>query len=99
MFRTGRRFRRGPLDVYLRPIAGDRPPRIGVVVPRHGHTIVERNLLERRLRELLRTRWLPVERDRSAPRDLLVRAGRGAYDLDFPALEKGLLAGLDTSSW
>lgn len=90
MFRAGRRRRCGSLDIYLRPVNAGRPPRIGVVVPRHGHTIVERNRLQRRLRELLRTGWLAEERERGAPRDLVVRAGAGAYGRSFAELQADL---------
>lgn len=90
MFRSGRRRRCGSLDIYLRPVSAGHPPRIGVVVPRHGHTIVERNRLRRRLRELVRTGWLAEERERGAPRDLLVRAGAGAYGRSFAELHADL---------
>lgn len=90
MFRSGRRRTCGPLDVYLRPTARDGRPRIGVVVPRHGHTIVERNRLERRVRELLRAGWLPAERADATPRDLLVRARPDAYRLTFAELRTRL---------
>lgn len=63
---------------------------MGVVVPRHGRTIVERNRLQRRLSELLRTGWLPSERERPAPRDLLVRAGAAAYERSFADLRSDL---------
>ncbi len=33
--------------------------RVGFVVPKYGHTSVDRNRLKRRLRELVRTRLLP----------------------------------------
>ncbi|PHX96199.1 MAG: ribonuclease P protein component [Gemmatimonadetes bacterium] len=29
-------------------------PRVGIIVPRHSHTAVERNLVKRRLREIIR---------------------------------------------
>jgi len=35
-------------------------PRVGVVVPKHGRNIVDRNRTKRRLRELVRLRLLPV---------------------------------------
>ena len=35
-------------------------PRVGVVVPKHGRNIVDRNRTKRRLRELIRLRLLPV---------------------------------------
>lgn len=98
MFRSGARRSCGVLDVYRRAVDGDRPPRIGVVVPRHGRTIVERNRLERRLREILRTRWLPSERERGRPSDVLVRARAGAYDVGFAELRDALTGCLDLSS-
>lgn len=61
-----------------------------VVVPKHGHTIVERNQLRRRVREVLRTNWLPAERMRPLPRDLLVRATAQAYEQGFDELAGGL---------
>lgn len=98
MLRAGRRRHCGPLDIYLRPVSAGRPPRIGVVVPTHGHTIVERNRLRRRLRELLRTSWLTKERDRAAPRDLLVRARAGAYGRSFAELRTDLRDCLERDS-
>jgi len=90
MFREGRRRSSGSLETYLRRTPGDGGPRIGVVVPRHGHTIVDRNRLRRRLRELLRTEWLAAARDREPGVDLLVRARRSAYDRTFPELRAEL---------
>jgi len=98
MFRAAGRRRCGPLEIYLRPAGAGRPPRIGVVVPRHGHSVVERNRLRRRLRELLRTGWLTRERDRGVPRDLLVRAGASAYGRSFAELRADLLDCLDGAS-
>lgn len=92
MFREGRRHTSGSLEAYLRRIPGDGAPRVGVVVPRHGHSIVDRNRLRRRLRELLRTEWLPAARDREPGVDLLVRARRTAYDRSFPELRAELSA-------
>jgi ribonuclease P protein component len=82
----------------MQPTREGRPPRIGIVVPRHGRTIVERNRLERRVRELLRTGWLPAERDCAAPRDLLVRAGAAAYDRSFADLRSDLQGFLESTS-
>lgn len=52
--------------------------RIGIIVPRHHHTAVERNRLKRRLRELARVRLLPAL-CAGAPHDLAIRARREAY--------------------
>ena len=56
--------------------------RVGIVVPRHKHSAVDRNRLKRRLRELVRTRLLPA----LPPVHLVIRARREAYDDDFEGL-------------
>ena len=57
-------------------------PRVGIVVPKHRHKVVARNLVKRRLRELVRTSLLPA-----LPRiDLLIRAKPEAYDSTFKEL-------------
>lgn len=57
-------------------------PRIGVIVPKYGRNIVDRNRVKRRLRELARIRLLP-----SAGRlDIVVRAKPGAYGTAFTQL-------------
>jgi ribonuclease P protein component len=57
-------------------------PRVGVVVPRYLGSAVDRNRVKRRLRELVRTRLLPI-----APSvDVVIRARRDAYAASFDAL-------------
>jgi ribonuclease P protein component len=56
--------------------------RVGVVVPKHGQSIVDRNRTKRRLRELVRLRLLPV----IGRVDLLVRAKPEAYRSTFDEL-------------
>ena len=57
-------------------------PRVGVVVPKYGRSIVDRNRTKRRLRELARLKLLPVlERV-----DVLVRAKPEAYGSSFEQL-------------
>jgi ribonuclease P protein component len=58
-------------------------PRVGIVVPRHRRTAVDRNRLKRRLRELTRTRFLPT----ALPVDVVIRARPEAYAASFDALE------------
>lgn len=89
-FREGRRFRAGPLEVFARPSPAGRP-RVGLVVPRHGHTIVERNRLKRRLREIVRREWLPDALEGGRRVDVVVRARAGAYDVGFQELRSALL--------
>lgn len=59
-----------------------RYPRIGVVVPKHGRTIVDRNRTKRRLREIVRLRLLPVVEGV----DVLLRAEPQAYTATFDQL-------------
>ena len=63
-------------------------PRVGIIVPRHKHSAVERNRVKRRLREIARLRLLPALRD--VPIDVVVRAHPSAYDAEFAALEREL---------
>ncbi len=57
-------------------------PRVGVVVPKYRRDIVERNRVKRRLRELTRTRMLPI----LGSIDVLLRAKPGAYSASFEQL-------------
>jgi ribonuclease P protein component len=61
-------------------------PRVGLIVPRYKHSAVDRNRLKRRLRELARTRLLPL----LPPVDVVVRVRPSAYGLDFDALGREL---------
>lgn len=56
--------------------------RVGVVVPRYGHSAVDRNRLKRRLRELVRTHILPL----GVSSDLVIWAQRASYRLEFAQL-------------
>jgi ribonuclease P protein component len=58
--------------------------RVGIIVPRHKHSAVDRNRLKRRLRELVRTRLLPS----LPPVHIVVRARAEAYGDDFAALAR-----------
>ena len=65
--------------------------RFGVIVPKHGHTIVDRNRLRRRVREIGRLEVLP-RLDLHAPElDCLVRARRKAYGASFQQLRTQLV--------
>lgn len=65
-------------------------PRLGVVVPKHRHRIVERNRVKRRLREIGRTLLLPALREAGVPLDVLVRARPEAYDALYANLQTEL---------
>jgi ribonuclease P protein component len=70
------RFSASPLDVS----------RIGIVVPRHQHSAVDRNRLKRRLRELVRLELVPALRDRVGAADIAIRSRREAYAATMDAL-------------
>lgn len=89
--REGKRVRTEHLEV--RALASLRPfVRVGIVVPRHKHSAVDRNRLKRRLREVTRTRLLPTLATtlRDAGGDVVIRANPGAYDASFDALVRQL---------
>lgn len=95
--RSGTRIRVEYLDV--RAMRSALPhARVGFVVPKYGHSSVDRNRLKRRLRELVRTRLLPSLRPGAqadaasagapalSPVDVVVRALPTAYAAPFSAL-------------
>ena len=65
-------------------------PRVGIVVPLHSHSAVDRNVLKRRLRELVRVNLLPALRVRP-PIDVAIRARREAYAATVDALRADVL--------
>ena len=86
----GRRVEGSTLNIHLQAQAEPfAPARATVVVPRFGHTAVERNRLKRRLRELVRLHVLEAEA--LAGSALVVRARPGAYGRGFAALAEELL--------
>lgn len=74
MLGEGARSRTRQLDILWRPNTLGHP-RLGIVVPRYGETIVDRNRLRRRLREIARRRILPD----LAGIDLVIRSRAPAY--------------------
>ena len=66
--------------------------RLGVVVAKHKHRIVARNLVRRRLRELGRTVLLPALGNRGANFDVLFRARPEAYTAAFADLRDEVAA-------
>ena len=89
LLRRGKRERTTHLDVFFAASPVVRP-RLGVLVPKHRHEIVERNCLKRRLRELGRTRVLPALRSAGRSMDVMVRARAEAYDASFAELRDEL---------
>ena len=83
MKRAGRRLRTEHLDVRANDSLLSYA-RAAVIVGKHGHTIVERNRLRRRLRELVRLKILTATK----ANDIVVRAFPSAYDSSFEQLSK-----------
>ncbi len=81
MLRLGKHRRTPLLDFAWLPNERGHP-RIGLVIPRHGATIVQRNRLRRRLRELARRQLLP----HLTSMDLVIRSRSRAYNADFHRL-------------
>lgn len=65
--------------------------RIGIIVPKHKHSVVERNRVKRRLRELARTELVPAMRRQTAY-DVAIRARAEAYRATFDALRDDMRA-------
>ena len=61
-----------------------------MVVPRYRQTVVRRNLVKRRVREILRREVLPRLEEAGLVLDVLVRARREAYDARFADLREEL---------
>jgi ribonuclease P protein component len=79
--RAGRRLRTEHLEV--RTVASLLSHvRLAVIVGKHRHTIVERNRLRRRLRELARVRLIPFHSEL----DVVIRSLPTAYDASFSVL-------------
>jgi ribonuclease P protein component len=89
LLRRGKRTRTSHLDVF-HAVAPVPHPRWGLIVPKHGRAIVQRNRLKRRLREIGRIHILPELRKRSCPFDVLVRARREAYGAPYHVLRDQL---------
>lgn len=93
LFRRGKRSRTAHLDVFDSPSSVPFS-RLALVVPRHGHSAVDRNRLKRRLREIGRRELLPALEREGGPTDVLVRARPEAYDARFEELRDELLTWL-----
>jgi ribonuclease P protein component len=94
ILRRGKRSRTVHLDVFdtASPVSH---PRVGVVVPRYRHAVVERNLVKRRIREAIRREILPRLAELDLAVDLLVRARRDAYGVSYAELSAELLGWFD----
>ncbi len=91
LFRRGKRSKTRHLDAFVSPSPAPFA-RLGVVVPKHKRTIVKRNLVKRRLRDLGRTVVLPALRNRGLALDVLFRARPEAYGASFADLRDEVAA-------
>ena len=66
--------------------------RVGWIVPKSGHNSVERNLVKRRIREVLRQDVAPRLEESALVLDVLVRAKRNAYGATYGDLRAELAA-------
>jgi ribonuclease P protein component len=81
----GKRERTPSLDVFIGASPSSRS-RLGLIVPKHGRRIVDRNLLKRRLREIGRRNVLPRLAAAGVSVDVLIRARHRAYTADYDRL-------------
>jgi ribonuclease P protein component len=90
VLRRGKRSGTAHLDVYhsSSPVS---LLRVGWVVPKLGHNSVERNLVKRRIREILRQDVCPMLMRHSVVADVLVRARRNAYGAAYGDLRTELV--------
>lgn len=95
LLERGKRRRTKNLDVFFAASPASRS-RMGIVVPKHGRRIVDRNLLKRRLREIGRREVLPALEAGSSGIDVLVRARRVAYKAGYEDLRRELSEALET---
>lgn len=91
LFRRGKRSKTRHLDAFVSPSPAPFA-RLGIVVPKHRRTIVQRNRLKRRLRELGRTVLLPGLGNRGAALDVLLRARPETYDASWAELRDQVAA-------
>jgi ribonuclease P protein component len=85
LLERGKRKRTPNLDVFFAASPASRS-RLGLIVPKHGHRVVDRNKLKRRLREIGRRQVLPGLEEIGVRGDVLIRARRVAYAADFERL-------------
>ncbi len=79
----GKRVRTASMDVRAIASLGV-CARVGIIVPKYGHSSVDRNRVKRRLRELVRIHVLPV----LPTIDVVLRAAPKAYTRSFDELRE-----------
>jgi ribonuclease P protein component len=94
ILRRGKRSGTAHLDVFDSP-SPVAHPRVGVIVPKHRHGSVERNLVKRRLREVLRIDILPRLEAAGLADDVIIRARSAAYGVTYAELREEMLRWMD----
>ncbi|MEQ9398488.1 MAG: ribonuclease P protein component [Longimicrobiales bacterium] len=87
LLQRGKRKRTPTVDVFFAPSPVSRS-RLGLIVGKLGHDIVERNRVKRRLREIGRRRVLPGLDGAGCFADVLIRARHPAYGAGFEELAR-----------
>ncbi len=87
LLKRGKRKRTTNLDVFFAASPASRS-RLGLIVPKHGKRIVDRNRLKRQLREIGRRLVLPELHAAGVAVDVLIRARPAAYGVEFGRLAR-----------
>jgi len=87
ILQQGKRESTGNLEIFFASPKAS-VSRFGLIVPKHGQRIVDRNRLKRRLREIGRRRVIPHLSSQGREGDVLIRATRSAYRASFSELER-----------
>ena len=94
VLRDGKRRSTPNLDVFVADAQSARS-RLGLIVPKLGRRIVDRNLLKRRLREIGRREVLVGLEARGTQADVLIRARGSAYRLGYDTLAREVREALE----
>ena len=86
--KQGKRIRTRRLDIRI-TASPLHHVRVGIIVPKYGHSAVERNRLKRQLRELVRTQLLET----LPAVNVVVRALPASYDVEYATLLDELCKG------
>jgi len=93
VLRNGKRIQSEHLE--LRGLASlSHLSRIGVIIPKYGHSAVERNQLKRRLREVIRIHVLPAVKNL----EIVIKATPGAYDASVEQLTREMISDVNELS-
>jgi len=87
LLKWGKRKRTTNLDVFFAASPASRS-RLGLIVPKHGNRVVDRNRPKRRLREIGRRQILPQLDAAGVAADVLIRARPPAYEVEFGRLAR-----------